>query len=75
MYELSVVNSYFKKKVEHLVTFKSVKVRTQISYFLMRAKGRRPCKDCKVTPSECLTTQHRLLVMNEEIKSLRRKKR
>ena len=61
-YELVVVNSFFKKKEDHLVTFKSGLSRTQIDYFLIRADNCRFCKDCKVIPSEYLGTQHRLLV-------------
>ena len=74
-YELSIVNSYFKKKEEHLVTFKSRNIRTQIDYFLTRVNSRRLCKDCKVIPSEYLTTQHRLLVMDVEFRSAVRRKR
>jgi len=48
---------------------------TQIDYFLMRANNRRLCKDCKVVPSECLTTQHRLLVMDIEVRSSIKRKR
>jgi len=47
-YELLVVNPLFKKKEDHLVTFKSGPIKTQIDYFLMRADSRRFCKDCKV---------------------------
>ena len=39
-YDLSIVNSYFRKREEHLVTFKSGSAKTQIDYFLMRAKMR-----------------------------------
>ena len=39
-YKLSAVNSYFKKKEDHLVTFKIGNVRTQIDYFLVRANNR-----------------------------------
>ena len=74
-YELVIVNPYFKKKEEYLVTFKSRNTMTKIDYFLMGANSRRLCKDCKVIPSECLTTQHRLLVMDVEIKSSIRRKR
>jgi len=40
-YELLMVNSYFKKKEEHLITFKSGNTRTQIDYFLIRTNSRR----------------------------------
>ena len=62
---VAIANSYFKKKEEHLVTFKSENIRTQINYFLMR-DSRRLCRDYKVIPSECLMTQHMLLVMDVE---------
>ena len=74
-YEFSIVNSYFRKKEEHLVTFKSGNIMTQIDYFLVRANNRKLCKDCKVIPSECLAMQHRLLVMDVAIRSSIRRKR
>jgi len=74
-YELLVVNSYFKKKEDHLVTFRCSSLKTQIDYFLMRANSRRPCKDCKVIPSEYLGTQHRLLVLDMEFKCSKWKRR
>jgi len=67
-YDLLAVNSYFKKKEDHLVTFRSGSIKTQIDYFLMRANKRRLCKDCKAIPSEYLETQHRLLVLDVEFK-------
>jgi len=74
-YELAIVNSYFKKKEEHLLTFKSGNTRTQIDYFLMRTNGRSLCKDCNVIPSECLTMQYKLLVMDVEVRSSIRRRR
>jgi len=74
-YELLIVNSYFKKKEEYLIMFKSGNTRTQIDFFLMRANSRRLCRDCKITPSKCLATQQRLLVMDVEIKSATGRKR
>jgi len=73
--ELLVANSYFKKKDDHLVTFKSGSLKTQIDYFLMRADSRRSCKDCKAIPSEYLGTQYRLLVLDVEFKCSKWKKR
>ncbi|PHU17557.1 PHD finger protein ALFIN-LIKE 4 [Capsicum chinense] len=61
---LVVVNSGFPKKDEHLITFRSAIARTQIDFLLLRKGDRAWCKDCKVIPSENLSTQHRLLVMD-----------
>ena len=74
-YELSIVNSYFMKREEHLITFKSRNTRIQIDYFLIRVNSRGLYRDCKVIPNECLVTQHRLFVMDVEIRSTIRKKR
>ena len=73
-YDLLVVNSLFKKE-DHLETYKSGPMKTQIEYFLIRVDIRRFCKDCKVIPSEYLGTQHRLLVLDVEFKCLKWKKR
>jgi len=74
-YELSIVNSYSKEQEERLVTFKNRNTRTHIDFFPMRANSRSMYKDYKLIPSECLMAQHRLLVMNLEIKSSIRMKR
>ena len=74
-YDLAIVNTYFRKREEHLITFKSGNARTQIDYFLVRANNRRWCRDCKVLPSECLMTQHRLLVLDVEIRGEIRRRR
>ena len=70
-----MVNSFFKKNEDHLVTFKSGAVKTQIDYFLTRADHRRLCKDCKVIPSKYLGTQHRLLVLDVELNCSKWKKK
>ena len=54
VYELLIVNSYFKKKEDHLVIFKSGSIKTKIDHFLIRANNRRVCKDRKVIASEYL---------------------
>ncbi|XP_019240037.1 PREDICTED: uncharacterized protein LOC109220030 [Nicotiana attenuata] len=66
-------NSSFPKREEHLVTFKNSMGQTQIDYLLCRKCDEVLCTDCKVIPSEHLTTLHRLLVMDLEIKRSRRK--
>ncbi|XP_059277895.1 uncharacterized protein LOC132032123 [Lycium ferocissimum] len=71
---LVVANSCFPKKKEHLVTFRSSVVATQIDFLLLRKDDKGLCKDCKVIPSENLTTQHNLLVMDLEIRRKKKKK-
>jgi len=74
-YQLSIVNSYFRKNEENFMTFRSGNTKTQIDYFLIRVNSRRLYKDWKVLASECLATQHRLLVMDVVIRSSIRWKR
>ncbi|KAF3631922.1 ATP-dependent RNA helicase A-like protein [Capsicum annuum] len=71
---LVVVNSSFPKKDEHLITFRSAIARTEIDFLLLRKGDRALCKDCKVIPSENLSTQHRLLVMDLGIKKNRKRR-
>ena len=73
-YDLLVVNSFFKKE-DHLVTFRGGSVRTQIDFFLTRVDSRRLCKDYKVIPSEYIGSQHRLVVLDVELKCSRWRKR
>ncbi|XP_009792076.2 uncharacterized protein [Nicotiana sylvestris] len=73
-FDLVIVNLCFPKSEEHLVTFRSSLAKTQIDYLLLRKSDRSLCMNCKVIPSENLTTQHRLLVMDLEIVRKRRKR-
>ncbi|XP_075104628.1 uncharacterized protein LOC142178805 [Nicotiana tabacum] len=72
--ETLTANSSFPKREEHLVTFRSTVATTQIDYLLCRKCDRGLCMDCKVIPSECLMTQHRLIVMDLGIKRNRKKR-
>ncbi|XP_055800386.1 uncharacterized protein LOC129869801 [Solanum dulcamara] len=73
-FELVIANSCFLKKDNQLVTFSSMVSRTQIDYVLLQKGDNGLCKDCKVIPSENIVIQHKLLVMDLEIKRDRRKK-
>lgn len=57
-----------------MVTFHSTVAKAQIDYLLLRKGDRGLCKDCNVISSENLTIQHKLLMMDGEIKRDRRKK-
>ncbi|XP_070050871.1 uncharacterized protein [Nicotiana tomentosiformis] len=67
VFDLMIANSSFPKKMEHLVTFRCSVAETQIDYLLCRKSNRGLCTNCKVIPSENLSTLHRLLVMDLEI--------
>nr|XP_009626928.1 craniofacial development protein 2-like [Nicotiana tomentosiformis] len=73
-FDLVIANSNLPKKMEHLVTFRSSMAKTQIDYLLCRRSDKGFCTDFKVIPSENLTTFHRLLVMDLEIRRKKRKR-
>ena len=61
-YDLILANTWFRKRVSHLITFKGGSSASQINFFLIRRVDRGSCIDCKVVPDESVVTQHRLLV-------------
>ncbi|KAF7710092.1 hypothetical protein HF521_008964 [Silurus meridionalis] len=75
--ELAVVNTYFKKKEEHRVTYKSGERCTQVDYVLCRRCNLKEIGDCKVLARDSVARQHRLLVcrMVLEVKKKRRRVR
>ncbi|CAL5400242.1 unnamed protein product [Camellia sinensis] len=62
--DLVVANTMYKKRDEHLITFKSGLVKSQIDYFLVRKVDCLKCNDCKVIPGESLVSQHRILILD-----------
>ena len=72
-FDLTIANTCFRKREEHLITYKSGASCSQIDFFLIRKTDRKICLDCKVIPGEGLTTQHRVMVMDVRVK--RRAKR
>ncbi|XP_037876944.1 uncharacterized protein LOC101746905 [Bombyx mori] len=76
-FNLAVENTWFQKRPEHLITYKSGNHATQIDYFLIKRSKLVCVKNCKVLPGEALVTQHRLLLMDITIsyKYLRRRNR
>ncbi|KAG2465927.1 CFDP2 protein, partial [Polypterus senegalus] len=64
MHDLAVANTFFEKKLSHLVTYSSGRRETQIDYFLTRRQHLKLVTDVKVTPSTNICPQHRLLVMD-----------
>jgi hypothetical protein len=63
-YDLFVMNTLFRKRDSHLVTFSSGQYYSQIDFILMRREDRHACLDCKVIPEECVLPQHKLVVVD-----------
>ena len=60
--DLAIVNTYFKKKEEHRVTYKSGGKSTQVDYVMCRRRNLKEICDCKVILNECVAKQHRMVV-------------
>jgi len=65
---LTIATTCFRKRKEHLITYKSGASFSQIDFFFIRKYDRKICLDCKVIPGESLTTQHRVMVMDVRVK-------
>lgn len=60
--EMAVVNTFFQKRLEHRVTYKSGGRSTQVDYVLCRRCNLKEISDCKVLVGESVTSQHRMVV-------------
>ena len=72
--EMAVVNTYFKKKEEHRITYKSGGRKSQIDYLLYRRHSLKEVEDCKVVPGESAAKQHRLVVCKISLGARKKKK-
>ncbi|KAK3517653.1 hypothetical protein QTP70_014779 [Hemibagrus guttatus] len=60
--DMGVVNTYFQKREEHRVTYKSGGRRTQVDYILCKRGNLKEISDCKVVVGESVARQHRMVV-------------
>ncbi|KAK3547170.1 hypothetical protein QTP86_015642 [Hemibagrus guttatus] len=60
--DMAVVNTYFQKREEHRVTYKSGGRGTQVDYILCRKDNLKEISDCKVVVGESVARQHRMVV-------------
>ncbi|KAK3566932.1 hypothetical protein QTP86_005597 [Hemibagrus guttatus] len=60
--DMAVLNTYFQKREEHRVTYKSGGRRTQVDYILCRRGNLKEISDCKVVVGETVARQHRMVV-------------
>ena len=60
--DLAIVNTYFKKKDEHMMTYKNGGKSTQVDYVICRSKDLKEMCNCKVMVNDCVAKQHRIVV-------------
>ncbi len=68
-YEMRIMNTFYQKRRNHLVTYNSGGRESQIDYIMLRKEYAKECTNCKVLPQETVTTQHRVLVAELEVKA------
>ena len=71
--EMAVVNTYFKKREEHRVTYKSGGRSTQVDYIMCRRAYLKEIGDCKVIARDNVAKQHRLLVCRMTLETRKRR--
>ena len=69
---MAVVNTYFGKREEHRVTYKSGGRCTQVDYILCRRCKLKEIGDCKVVAGESVARQHRMVVCRMSLEKKRR---
>ncbi len=68
---LKIVNTWFKKNREHVITYQTGNSDSQTDYIMLRQSEIMKVKNCKVTPGEECLTQHRLLCCDLVIKNIK----
>jgi hypothetical protein len=63
-YDSIVANTFFRKRVSHLVTFSNSHHCSQIDFILTRREDRHTCLDCKVITIECVVPQYKLVAVD-----------
>ena len=73
--DLAIVNTYFKKKDKHRVTYKSGGKSTQVEYVMCRRRNLKKMCDCKVIVNECVAKQHHMVVCKMALMVKKKKQR
>ena len=60
--DLAIVNTYFKKKDEHRVTYKTGEKSTQVDYVMCRRRNLKEMRNCKIIVNGCVAKQHHMVV-------------
>merc|ERR1712082_534649 len=65
---LTIGNTWFTRNEKRLITYSSGNRKSFIDYIIVRAEDRKYIKNVKVIASECVVTQHRLVVCNMKMR-------
>ncbi|KAI5606596.1 hypothetical protein C0J50_2095 [Silurus asotus] len=73
--EMAVVNTYFKKKEDHRVMYRSGGRCTQVDYVLCRRCNLKEIGDCKVLAGDSVARQHRMVVCRMVLEAKKKRRR
>ena len=73
-YQMRILNTSYQKRKNHLVTYSSGGRETKIDYIMLRKEHASECRNCKVLPSEAITTQHRIIIADLVVKKTRQRR-
>ncbi|XP_068212660.1 craniofacial development protein 2-like [Palaemon carinicauda] len=73
-FDMAIVNTFFKKKREHIITYRSWGRCSQIDYFLYKRIKLMEVKNYKVISGDQVAPQHRLLCIDLGLKRERKAK-
>ncbi|XP_037794113.1 uncharacterized protein LOC119589586 [Penaeus monodon] len=74
-FDMVIGNTLFRKRNEHLISYKSNDGASQIDFLLYRRRNIREIKNCKVVPGDHVTEQNRLVVTDLTIDVSQKQKR
>lgn len=74
-YDMMIANTFFNKRQEHLITYKSGGRTSQIDFLLYRRNDVSEVSDCKVIPGDHVAAQHRLVTIDLSVKVSKVQKR
>ena len=73
--QLTIANTFFKKRASRRSTYTSGEKNTQVDYILCWRTDLQNVQDCKVLPKEAVAKQHKLTVCKVEMEIKGRQKR
>ena len=68
-FDLAIANTFFKKREEHYITYKSGGNEAQIDFIMYRRSNLGEIQNCKVIPGDHVAPQHRLVVMDIKVRN------
>lgn len=71
--DMAILNTFFKKEDNQLITYKSGDRCSQIDFILARRQHLKEVRNCKVINGESVAPQHKLLVIDTSFMITRKK--